>query len=397
MSQSHPEQTLGAVLRSVMAQRGWTQGRFAEETGVDDSWVSRVLRRGKDPAFGRVLEVLGRAGYTLVLVDDASSRDGSCVLRRRILMDLGTVLGASQLRVAMPLAGGSELRTAEEVNAAAQRYVRLERELGGGVVYGPAVRVAQQLVRRVRSEKVSAAYVRAVGWYTHETAWLAYDSGQRGAARTYGSHALTFARKADDRHLQARAYNLLSLAATSVRDGQSGAELAKRGIAAAHEAGTEQTLLWARFARAEAVQGSKRESPALRALDRAEELAVNRRDVYEAVANRGIILAGLGRHDEARKSLAEAADIIGDLKEPRNRALYVARSAKVAVHQGELVEAASLVTQVLDEAEEIVSARIDKHLAEWMTLTEPLRIAAIPEIRAVRERVRDRVPPSAFA
>lgn len=312
-------------------------------------------------------------------------------------MDLGTVLGASQLRVAMPLAGGGELRTADEVNAAAQRYVRLERELGGGVVYGPAVQVAQQLVRRVRSEKVSTAYVRAVGWYTHETAWLAYDSGQRQVARTYGSHALTFARETGDRHLQARAYNLLSLAATSVRDGQSGAELAKRGIAATREADTERTLLWARFARAEAVQGRERESPAMWALDRAEAVAISRRDVYEAVANRGIVLAEMGRLVEARRSLAEAADIIGDLKEPRNRALYVARSAKVAVRQGELVEAASLATQVLDEAEGIVSARIDKHLAEWMTLTDPSRIAAVPEIRTVRERVSDRLPPGASA
>lgn len=397
MSPSDPEGALGAVLRSVMGQRGWPPRRFAEKTGADDSWVSRVLHRGQDAAFGRVMDVLNRAGFTLVLVDDPNGRDGGYVFRRRFLVDLGTIVGASRLRLAIPLASGADLHTAEEVTAAARQYVNLERELGGGVAYGSAVQVAQQLVRRVKSENVGAAYVRAVGWYTHETAWLAYDCGHRPATRFYGSHALSFARETGDRHLQARAYNLLSLAAIAVRDGQSGAELAQRGIAAAHKADTEQTLLWARFARAEAVQGRERESHAMRALDRAQEAAGCPRDIYEAVANRGIVLEALGRFTEARDSLAEAADIIGELKEPRNRCLYVARSAKVAVRQGELIEAASLATQVLDEADEIVSARIDKHLAGWMALTEAPRIAAVPQIRAVRERIRDRVVPGVLA
>ncbi len=284
-----------------------------------------------------------------------------------------------------------DLRTPEQVTAAAQHYVRLEREFGGGVAYGPVVRVAQQLVRRARSERVGIAYIRAVGWYTHETAWLAYDSGARQATRLYGSHALSFARQAGDRQLQARAYNMLSLAAASVRDGQSAAEFARRGIAAAHDASIERTLLWARLARAEAVQGREREVPAMQALDRAQEAANGPRDTYEAVANRGIVLEDMGRLAAADESLTEAAAIIGGLEEPRNRCLYIARAAKVAVRQGELGRATALVTQVLDEAEKIVSVRVDSHLAGWMALTTPRRIAAIPEVRVARERVSERV------
>lgn len=339
------------------------------------------------------MEMLNRAGYAVFLVDDANGEDGENVQRRRFLVDVGAVAGISNLRAAVALGDSDgDLRTAEQVTAAAQHYVRLERELGGGVAYGPAVRIAQQLIRRAKSERVGAAYIRAVGWYTHETAWLAYDSGARQATRHYASHALNCAREAGDRLLQARAYNLLSLVAASVRDGQSAAEFARRGVAAAREAGTERTLLWARLARAVAVQGRERESFAMQALDRAREAADSPRDIYEAVANRGIVLEGLGRLAKASEPLTEAADIIGDLGEPRNRCLYIARLAKVAVRQNEPVKAAALVTQVLDEAEKIVSTRVDSHLSGWMALTAPRCIAAIPEVRAARERVNERVP-----
>ncbi|MGH3379449.1 MAG: hypothetical protein ACRDP6_32420 [Actinoallomurus sp.] len=382
-----------------MGQRGWSQWRFAEEIGVDRSWVTRALIGERDPGFSKVVDALGRAGYKLVLVDDPSDGDGNNVRRRRFLVELGTVVGVSQLSVAVPLTyGAGDLRDASEVRAAAQRYVKLEREFGGGVVYGPAARVAQMLVRRVRSERVSAAYRQAVGWYVHEVAWLAYDAGQRRATRTYGSQALELARRTQDRPLQARAYNLLSLAATSVRDGKSGAEFARRGIAAARDgAEPDRTLLWARLARAEAAQGPERARLAMQALDHADAAAGGDRDVYEAVANRGIVLMQFGNLDEARKPLTEAGDIIGRLGEPRNRCLYVARSAKAAVRQSALEEAVFLIDQVLEEAAGIVSTRIDNHLREWMALTKPPHIAAVTDIREARDRVRDRLAPFALA
>lgn len=391
MSRPQPMSALGQVLQFLMDQRGWSRRQLAEQTGVNEQWASRVIHGHRDPAFSLVVDVLSRAGYTLVLVDDSPGVDGGCVRRRRFLLELGVVAGSSHLRFAVPLGGNGELRTADEVTAAARWYVDLEREYGGGIAYGPAVRVARQLLQRVRSEKVSTAYMQAIGWYTLETGWLAYDSGQRDAARIYGSHALRLGRTSRERRLQARAYNLLSLIATAVRDGRGAAELASRGIAAAHEAGAEQTVLWARLARAAVIRGPAQASSAMRALDRADEAATGRRDVYEAVANRGIVLGSLGNLAEARTQLAEAADIIEELGEPRNRCLYVARSAKIAVQQGQLDEAASLANQALDEAAGIVSARVDRHLSEWMALTKPPRITAVRKIRETRERLNDRV------
>src|SRR5262249_31604138 len=116
-----PENALGPLLRWVIAQRGWTQWRFAEQTGVDRSWVTRALLGHRDPAFTKVIDVLNQAGYKLVLVDDPPNGDGSNVHRRRFLVELGSVVGATQLGVAVPLAYGTgDLCDTDEVTAAAQ-------------------------------------------------------------------------------------------------------------------------------------------------------------------------------------------------------------------------------------------------------------------------------------
>lgn len=384
------------ALQRVMSERRWSGRRLAMETRVSVGWVSNVLAGTRSPSFVKMMDVLARAGYRLVLVDEDMGAHGGNVRRRRFLIEVGAVAGAVPLGVAQPLSSGiDDLRDPEQVTAAARRYVRLERELGGGAAYVPAARIGQQLQRHLNSGRVDAAYIRAVGWYHLEVAWLAYDSGEPKATHAYGKKALTLACRVDDLQLQARACNVLSLAATSAKDGFSAAALATRGLAAAHgDAESERTLLWARLARAEAVQGPKHERAALSALDHAHDAATDARQVYEAVANRGIVLADSGRLDQARRQLAEAAGLIGRLGEPRNRCLYIGRSARVAVRQGSLEEAADLVGQVLDEAADMNSARVDGHLREWMVLTSAPRIAAVANIRDARERVRDHLTPA---
>ena len=247
------QDALGAALRSVMGDRGWSQGDFARETGVDPSWVSRALSGRRGRAFGFVMDLLARAGYKLVLVPNTSAVDGGRVDRRRLLIDLGAVFGAARLSVAIPMSdSAADLHSPEGV----QRYVQTEREVGAGVVYAPAARTAQQLLRRLKTAPSSPGYARAVGWYMHETAWLAYDVGDQNATCLYATHALEQAQEVGDLQLQARAYNVLSLVATAARNGSSGVESACLGIRAAHgDAAPERTLLWVRLARAEAVQG----------------------------------------------------------------------------------------------------------------------------------------------
>ena len=344
------------------------------------------------------MDLLARAGYKLVLVPDTSAVDGGCVDRRRLLIDLGAVFGAARLSVAIPMSdSAADLHSPEGVTAAVQRYVQTEREVGAGVVYAPAARTAQQLLRRLKTASSSPDYARAVGWYMHETAWLAYDVGDQHATCFYATHALEQAQKVGDLQLQARAYNVLSLVATAARNGSCGVESACRGIKAAHgDAAPERTLLWVRLARAEAVQGRGHEALAMRALGRAEDAVTSDRDDYEVAANRGIVLAQLGRFAQARAPLAQAADLIAGMGEPRNSCIYLARSASVAVRQGALDEGADLIRQVLKTAPDIVSARIDSHLATWIRLTDEPSTAAVADVQDARDRIRDYLAPTAL-
>lgn len=385
------------TLRQVMDERGWSGRRLARKTEVSVGWVSNVLAGTRSPTFNRMIEVLAAAGYRLLLVDSDMSAHAGYVRRRRFLIEVGAVAGTVSIGLAQPLSSGiDDLRDPEQVRAAARRYVMIEREIGGGAAYKPAARVGQKLLRYTRSERVGAAYAGAVGWYLLEVAWLAYDSGQRQATHAYGKRALEFACRTGDVRLQAQTYNLLSLAANSAKEGVAAAALARRGLAAAHgEAEPERTLLWARLARAEIAQAPRRDKAALLALDEARAAATGPREVYEAVANRGIVLADTGHLNQARGPLAEAAGLIGDLGEPRNRCLYIGRSAQVAIGEGSLEESATLINEILDEAAEMNSARVDGHLRKWMTLTNPSRIARVADIRAARERVRDHLAPAA--
>lgn len=391
---------VGAVVDWVLQTRGWTQARFAETVNVSPGWVSHVLKGRRSPEFEMIVDVLAQAGYCLVLVESDCSGDGRGVRRRRFLIDIGTV-GLAPVGAAIPLGSGTpDLGDAAAVTALTRRYVALEREIGGAVIFVPAARLARRLMHELEaSDGVDAAYQRAVGGFLHQLAWLAYDSGRRPATDSYGSDALRLAEHTGDRLLQARACNVLSLAKAAAKDRLGAAEIARRGVAAARddEAISERTLLWARLARVEAARGPDRESYAMRALRRAQEAVVDDRSAYEVVANRGIVLAELGRFAEARTALAKAAEMIGCMGEPRNRCIYLARSAKVAVRQDELEEAADLIAQFLDEARDITSARVDSHLREWMKLTEPSRIATARSIRGARDRARDHLIPSTRA
>ena len=385
---------LGTVLRFVMRDRGWSQTVFARETGVDPSWVSRALSGQRGTAFRFVVDLLSRAGYNLVLVSNAPTMD-----RRRLLVDLGAVFGAARLSVAIPMSDSpADLRSPEGVHAAVQRYVRTERDVGAGVVYAPAARTARELLRRIGTEKTAPDYARAVGWYMHETAWLAYDAGDRHATCFYATHALEQAQEVGDLRLQARAYNVLSLVATASGNGSSGAETARRGINAARDDGApERTLLWVRLARAEAVQGRGHEALAMRALGKAEDAITGDRDVYEVVANRGIVLAQLGRFAQARAPLAEAADLIAGMGEPRNRCIYLARSANAAVQHGAFDEGADLIRRVLAAAPDIVSTRVDSQLAKWIRLTARPSTMTAADVQDARDRIRDYLGPTNLA
>lgn len=390
----------GAVVGWVLRDRGWSQERFGKAVGHGQSWVSQVMSGQRSPTFNAVVDALAKAGYDFVLVGGDSSKDGRSVRRRRFLIDIGTVAGLAPIGAAVPLVSGTpDLRDAEAVTALTRRYVALEQEIGGAAIFAPAVRVARRLMRQIDAgDALGVAHLSAAGWFFHEVGWLAYDSGRRPAAESFGSHALRLAEHAGDRRLQARACNLLSIARASAKDGLGAAKLARRGISAAQDDNAlERTLLWARLARAEAKRGPEGASQAMKALQRAQEAAVDGRDTYEVVANRGIVLAELGRFTQASAALASAADIIGRMGEPRNRCIYLIRSAKVAVQQGELEESAKLVDQLLDEGRDITSARIDGHLHEWMALTASPRISSASSIRDARGRARDHLVLSAPA
>jgi transcriptional regulator with XRE-family HTH domain len=243
----------GRVLRSLMAQRGFSAQEVARQVPCDPSLISRYGRGRQRPSqrmAGRLDEVLAASGALASLVRPGPGR-------REVLA--GGLLAGSMLAVGADAAQRlgwaarqqridmTTVRALADV-LAAQR--RAEDTLGSAAMLSPVtaqLSVVEDLIRHARGPARPALVDVGQQW-AQFAAWLSRDAGEQAAARAHCAQALEWATELGDRSMTAtvlveRSYlaaeagevgSMIGLAKAAQRDGKAAIE--QRALAAGLEA-----------------------------------------------------------------------------------------------------------------------------------------------------------------
>ncbi|WP_159942492.1 MULTISPECIES: helix-turn-helix transcriptional regulator [unclassified Nocardiopsis] len=219
---------MAAVLEGVRTARGWSQGDLARAIDYSQSWVSRVVNGQQSLTISQVHDLARRLGIPLHLLRFGGDPNQSGPVEKGVnttkRRDFGRVVAASALLTtaavpAEPAPPTGDHHTVNETTAPALRAItggqrRMEATSPARHLLPSAsahVHLTEQMLTQAHGTpfhpELSAAASEASGF----AAWLHADRGDMGSARAHYRTAVTRARQADMRLLDA--YMLGSLAA----------------------------------------------------------------------------------------------------------------------------------------------------------------------------------------
>ncbi|GAB2725576.1 hypothetical protein [Kitasatospora kifunensis] len=299
------------------------------------------------------------------------------VERRRFVVDVGAVLGASVLPAATRPGRRIGACDVQRLTADVADLFTVDHRHGGRA----AQKAAAQLLRKLNSLMAEGTYLERVGRDLHaltgtvhsHLGWIEFDAGRPGKARAACAEALTSARLVGDPLLEVRALDSLSLLAVEQkRLWEAVAAATAAGDLAQHHGGPKvKSVVALRQARALSAAGDH--SAARRALS--QSLSWYDRSGNDTDAPPWTAFAGQVEVDYATASwhtatghplhavpfLRSALSQLGD-GHSRNRALYRARLAEVLLATGQLEEAAAEARAAAEAAQGMTSARLTDRL-----------------------------------
>ncbi|MFD0407709.1 multiprotein-bridging factor 1 family protein [Kitasatospora sp. NPDC127116] len=336
-----------------------------------------------------------------VAVASEGSLQEDTVQRRRFVVDVGALLGASVLT---PTRSGRRIG-ATDIQAFRSKIADLytiDHSQGGHVARQAAVRVLQSIEKAMTGGVYLAPIGRdlhtLVGTLHSHLGWIEFDAGRSAAARAACTEALTSARLVGDPLLEVRALDSLSLLAVEQkRPWEAVAAATASGEIAQAQAGPKvKSVVALRQARALSAAGDY--AGARRALSRAmtwQDRSDGDTDAPSWTAFAGQVevdYATAAWHVETGK-LAYAIPFLRSAIEHlgptygRNAALYRARLAEVLMRTGEVEESCTEAVTGARAAKGMASARLTDRLRMVASLAARVDTAAardcVEELRAL--------------
>ncbi|HYY45147.1 MAG TPA: hypothetical protein VE975_08190, partial [Actinomycetota bacterium] len=207
--------SLPEALNMIMEQRRCSQTQLGSDLKTGQSWVSGVITGERGLGFAKVIKILARVDWEVVIRPKRPKRQELDPVKRRqfthrvITVGAATAIGATRSAAFIPSPATDPFKDPVYIRNLAVRFADGQREYGGIGTLPAASRVhkrIQSVIRDGNDPKV----LEASAQLARQIAWTLQDACRFDAAENVGRFALDLAVMANDTEAQALAYRLLS-------------------------------------------------------------------------------------------------------------------------------------------------------------------------------------------
>jgi tetratricopeptide (TPR) repeat protein len=375
---------LPEALNLIMEQRGCSMSQLGRDLKRDQSWVSRVIKGEAGLDFAKVINLLARVGWEVVIRPKKPQREEEDPVKRREFV----AGAASVMFVPSPKAGPYE--DPSYLRELTRRVASAQHEHGGGTTASIAIKHIRNIRALVDSKDQELQ--EAASNLATEAVWTLNDARRFDAGDNVGGLALTLARRSGSVHAQSAAYSALAninaergRKDVAFRFAEAGAKLRevpdvqrlwmnlRKGEIQAHLSGQEK----AAREEIENVLGILRDTEGFP--------GQSNFDVADMTGNLGIVLADLGVFEEAQYALGQAVNLFRDLS-PTPAAVYQAHQSMAALRASQVEQAVDHMLSLARFVPLINSPRVEGHVKKIHTMSA--RWAAVSGMRQAREQLR---------
>jgi tetratricopeptide (TPR) repeat protein len=365
----------------IMKQRGCSQNKLARDLRKGQSWISDVVNGKGGLEFAKVINILSRVGWEVVI---RLKREEPDPVKHREFV----TAAASVMFVPSPKVGPHE--DPSYLAELARRVAHAQYEHGGGATAGTAIKH----IRRIKSLVASKdqRLQEAASNLAVEAAWTLNDARRFDAGENVGGLALTLARHSGSMDAQSRAYSVLANINAERGQRDRALRFADAG-AGLHEVPDTQRQ-WMKLRKGETQAHLRGQGKAARdeienvlclLRDTGGFLGQSSFDIADMTGNAGIALANLGAHEEAQRILSQAVDLFGD-SSPTPAAVYLAHQSMAALRASQVDMAAGHMLTLARFAPLIDSPRVDGHVQKILTMSA--RWGTVSGMRDAREQLK---------
>ena len=364
----------------IMEERGCSQSQLGRDLGKGQTWVSEMIRgtRGRD--FAKVINILARVGWEVVI---RPKREKSDPVKRREFV----AATASVMFVPSPKTGPYE--DPEYLSELTKRVAADRDEHGGAPGVSPAMRHIRQLRSAVegRDKKLKMA----ASGLAVETVWTLNDAGRFDAGQKVGELALTLARLSQDADTQSRALSVLARVQYHRGDGGLAVKYAQQAVNLRDIPPGQHAWLKLRHGWSLSMLNGQ-EHAARHALDDVRRFLADKGDLHrqapgdtaDLLGSVGRALYDLGEYEEAQACLAEAGQYLGH-SWSRLHGIFLARQATASLRAGQPEYAADRMLSLVRVLPLINSVQLNNDVKDVLAASRPWR--AVPEVRTARAQL----------
>lgn len=365
----------------IMEQRGCSQSQLGRDLGKGQTWVSEVIRGTRGHDFAKVINILARVGWEVVIRPKREKLDP---VKRREFM----AAAASVMFVPSPKTGPYEDPAyVQEVSrrVAADRY-----QNGGAQGVSSAMRHIRQISSAVESRDKKLQI--AASGLAVESVWTLNDAGRFDAGQKVGELALALARRSQDADTQSRALSVLARVQYSRGDGGLAVKYAQQGVRLNDLPAQQQAWLKLRHGWSLSMVNGH-EGAARNVLDNVRGFLADTsvvddpeesRDTAELMGDVGRVFYDLGDYREAQECLGEAMQLLGGTS-AHVHGLFLARQIAASLRAGQPEYAADRMLTLARILPLVHSVQLDNMVRDVLTAARPWH--KVPEIRTARAQL----------
>ncbi|HEU5159283.1 MAG TPA: helix-turn-helix transcriptional regulator [Streptosporangiaceae bacterium] len=377
--------SLPEALKLIMEQRGCSQNQLARDLKKGQPWISNVIRGKAGLEFARVIKILSRVGWEVVI--RPKSENSEPVKRREFV-----AAAASVMFVPSPKVGPDQ--DPAYVGELARSVQSGRYALGSGAIAATAIRHIQRIVPTAMGSRDRALH-EAASELAVQTVWTLSEARRLDAGENIGKLALKLAQLSKSPGVQSRAYG--ALAQTKIerhkaqRQPDRALMYAREGMKVREVSDVRQA--WMRLRKGWSLaQVRGQEKQARDEIENVRGLLQDSRgfgqspvSVADMTGCIGLALNDLGAHEEAQTTLNEAVALLGN-SAPDLQSHFLAQQIIAALKTSQVSLAANRMLHLARVAPLVNAPRLDEDLQAVLALSATW--STVPSVRDARDQLK---------